>query len=91
MEETRSASRIMVWKSVVKWPLGRLRMSWLYNIKINPVKIGCEDRRWMELVQDCAQWFSGVEPSSYHKRVTFVSVVKKAFCVPCLSTPEPLC
>jgi hypothetical protein len=35
-----------------KLPPGRLRM-WQNNIKMDLKEIGCEERRWMELAENC--------------------------------------
>jgi hypothetical protein len=38
--------------------LGRLRMRWEDNSKLDLRKMGCVDEMWMELAQDCVQWWA---------------------------------
>ena len=56
MEERRGVHKVFVGKPEVKRPLGRLRRSWGYNIKMDfkEVRRGCGD--WMELAQDRDRW-----------------------------------
>jgi hypothetical protein len=44
--------RILLWKRALIRPRSR----WKGNIKINLQELGCEDGRWMELVQDHVHW-----------------------------------
>jgi hypothetical protein len=50
-----NAHRILVGKPLEKFSLGRPRRS-KNNIKGDLREIGCEDKRWVELVQDSFQW-----------------------------------
>jgi hypothetical protein len=49
---TRNAYRILVWKPLSKWLLGKLRMKLMDNIKMDLKDICCEDGRWFKLAQD---------------------------------------
>jgi hypothetical protein len=58
MEEGRSVHRVLVGKPEGKRPLGRPRLRWEDNIKMDfqEVEGGCGD--WMELVQDTERWWA---------------------------------
>jgi hypothetical protein len=52
----RNAYRILVGKSEGKSPLGRPRLSWEDNIKMDLTEIGCGSMDWIDLAQDRNQW-----------------------------------
>jgi hypothetical protein len=52
MGEKRNAYRILVGKPEEKRPLGRPRLRWLDNIKMDLREIGWHDMDWIDLVQD---------------------------------------
>jgi hypothetical protein len=54
--EKRNAFRISVGKPEKKRPLGRLRRTWVDNIKIDLREIGWDCMNWIELAQDRDQW-----------------------------------
>jgi hypothetical protein len=56
MGATGNECRILVGKPVGKRPLGRPRRRWVDNNKIDLGEIGWDDRDWIELPQDRAQW-----------------------------------
>ena len=49
MGEMRGVHRVLVGKSEVKSPLGRLRRRWEDNIKKDLQEVGCGDMDWIEL------------------------------------------
>jgi hypothetical protein len=51
MDDTRNACRILLWKRIRKRSFGRPRRRWEDNIKIDLIKIGCENWKWIRLVQ----------------------------------------
>jgi hypothetical protein len=52
----RNMCRILVGKPKGKRPLGRLRRSWVDNIKMTLREIGWRGMDWIDLVQDRDQW-----------------------------------
>jgi hypothetical protein len=52
MGEGRGVYRVLVGKHEGKRPLGRPRLRWKDNIKIDLQEVGCEDMDWIELAQD---------------------------------------
>jgi hypothetical protein len=54
--EKRNAYRILVGKPEGKRPLGRPRLWWVDNIKIDLREIGWDDMNWIDLTQDRDQW-----------------------------------
>jgi hypothetical protein len=56
MGETRNAYRILVGKPEGKRPLGRPRLRWVSNIKMDLGEIGWDGRDWIELAQDRNLW-----------------------------------
>jgi len=53
---TWNTYRILVWK----WPRGRPRRRSEDNNSMDFREINSEDRRWMELAQNCAKWWAVV-------------------------------
>jgi hypothetical protein len=47
---------MLVGKPEGKRPLGRPRLRWVNNIKMNLREIGWDGRDWIELAQDRDQW-----------------------------------
>jgi hypothetical protein len=47
---------MLVGKPEGKRPLGRLRHSWVYNIKMDLREIGWSGMDWFDLAQDGDQW-----------------------------------
>ena len=52
MGEGRGVYRVLVGKPEGKRPLGRPRLRWEDNIKMDIQDVGCEDMDWIELAQD---------------------------------------
>jgi hypothetical protein len=52
MGEKMNAYRILVGKPEGKRPLGRLRRSWVDNIKMDLREIGWDGMDWIDLAQD---------------------------------------
>jgi hypothetical protein len=56
MGERRSVYRVLVGKTKVKRPLGKLRHRWENNIKMDLQEVGCGGMDWIELAQDRNKW-----------------------------------
>jgi hypothetical protein len=56
MDETRNAYRILVGQPEGKRPLGRQRLRWVDNIKMDLREIGWDGMNWIDLAQDRDQW-----------------------------------
>ena len=56
MGKRKSICRVLVGKPGGKRPLGRHRLSWDDNIKMNLQKVGCGGMDWIELAQDTDKW-----------------------------------
>jgi hypothetical protein len=56
MGEKRNAYRILVGNPEGKKPLGRPRLRWVDNIKMDLREIGWDGMDWIDLVQDRDQW-----------------------------------
>jgi hypothetical protein len=56
MGEIRNTYRILVGKPEGKRPLGRPRLRWVHNIKMDLREIGWDGVDWIELAQDRDQW-----------------------------------
>jgi hypothetical protein len=50
--EGKSVYRVLVGKPKGKKPLGRRRLRWEDNIKIDLQEVGCGNMDWIELAQD---------------------------------------
>jgi hypothetical protein len=58
MGEDRGVHRVLVGKPKGKMPLGRPRLRWEDNIKMNLQEVGEGRRDWMELAQDRDSWWA---------------------------------
>ena len=56
MEEGRSAFKILTGKPKGKRPLGRPRLRWEYNIRIDLKEIGINTRNWVYSTEDRDYW-----------------------------------
>jgi hypothetical protein len=56
IEEGRGVYRVLVEKSEGKRPLGRPRLRWEDNIKMDLREIGIDGANWIRLAQDRVQW-----------------------------------
>jgi hypothetical protein len=56
MGEKRNAYRILVGKPEGKGALGRPRVKWVDNIKMDLREIGWDSMDWIDLAQDKDQW-----------------------------------
>ena len=56
MGERRGAYRVLVKNPEGKRPLGRPRLRWEDNIKIDLQEVGCEAIEWFKLAQDRNRW-----------------------------------
>jgi hypothetical protein len=56
MEEGRSVYRVLVGRPEGKKPLGRPRLRWEDNIKMDLREIGIDGANWIRLAQDRIQW-----------------------------------
>jgi hypothetical protein len=56
MGERRGIYRVLVGKSEGKRPLGRPRLRWNDNIKLNLQELGCRFMDWIDLTQDRDRW-----------------------------------
>jgi hypothetical protein len=56
--ERKSVYRVLVGKPEGKRPLGRQRLRWKNNIKMDLQETGCGDMAWIELAQDRNRWRS---------------------------------
>jgi len=54
--ERRCVYRVLVWKLEVKKPLGRTRLKWEDNIKLDLQEGGCGSMDWISLAQDGDRW-----------------------------------
>ena len=58
MEEGRGVHKVLVGKLEGKRPLGRPRLRWEDNIKMDLEKVGSGCGDWMELAQDRDRWWA---------------------------------
>jgi hypothetical protein len=56
MGEKRNAYMLLVGKPEGRRPLGRPRLRWLDNIRMDLVKVGWSDVDWIGLAQDRDRW-----------------------------------
>jgi hypothetical protein len=56
MREDRGVYRLLVGKPEGKRPLGRRKLKWEDNIKMDLQEVGGGRRDWMELAQDRDRW-----------------------------------
>ena len=56
MEESRNAYRVLLGKPEGKRPLGRPRLRWEDNTKIDLKEVGSDAWNWMNLSQDRDHW-----------------------------------
>jgi hypothetical protein len=65
MGERRGACRVFVGRPEGKRPLGRPRLRWEDNIKIDLGEIGIDMANWIWLAQDRVQWRAFVNTVMY--------------------------
>ena len=58
MEDRRGVYRVLVGKPEGKRPLGRPRLRWEDNIKMDLQEVGCGCVDWIELAQDKDRWWA---------------------------------
>jgi len=56
MGERRGIYRVLVGKPEGKRTLGRPRLRWMDNIKMDLQEVGCGDMYWIDLAQDRDRW-----------------------------------
>jgi hypothetical protein len=56
VEEGRGVYRVLVGRTEGKRPLGRPRLRWKDNIKIDLREMGIDGANWIRLVQDRVRW-----------------------------------
>jgi hypothetical protein len=56
MLERRGVYRVLVGKPERKRPLGRPRLRWEDNIKMDIQEVGCGCKDWIKLAQDWERW-----------------------------------
>ena len=56
MGERRGVYRVFVGEPERKRPLGRRRLRWEDNIKMDFQKVGCGDMDWIELADERDRW-----------------------------------
>ena len=56
MAEGRGVYRVLVRKPGGKRPLGKPRLRWEDNIKMDLQEVGCERMDWVELARDRDRW-----------------------------------
>ena len=56
MEKDRSAFKILTDKSTEKRHLGRSRLRWKDNIRMDLKEIGIKSRKWVDSTQDRDYW-----------------------------------
>jgi hypothetical protein len=58
MGKKRNAYRLLVGKPEGRRPLGKSRLRWVDNIRIDLVEVGWRDVGWIGLAQDRNRWRS---------------------------------
>ena len=58
MRERRVLYRVLVRKLMDKRPLGRQRLRWENNIKMNLQEVRCGNMEWIELDEDSDRWWA---------------------------------
>jgi hypothetical protein len=56
MGESRRGYKVLVWKSEGKGPLGRTKLTWEDNIKMNLQELTCRGMNWIDLTQERDSW-----------------------------------
>jgi hypothetical protein len=56
MEEGRGIYRVLVWRPECKRPLGRPRLRWEDNIKMDLREMEIDGVNWIQLAQKRVQW-----------------------------------
>ena len=56
MEQSRNAYRVLVGNPDGKRPLGRPRIRWKDNIKMDFREEGCDPGEWIDLTEDRGKW-----------------------------------
>ncbi|KAJ4445665.1 hypothetical protein ANN_12349 [Periplaneta americana] len=69
MGESTNAYRVLVGRPEGKRPLGRPRLRWEDNIKMNLREVGCDDRDWINLAPMAGLCEGGNEPSGSLKAI----------------------
>ena len=54
--EVRGVDRVLVWKPEGRGPLGRPRIRWVDNIRMDLQEVGCGYMDWIGLAQDRDRW-----------------------------------
>ena len=58
MWEIRGVYRLLVGKPEGKKPIGRPRLGWEDNIKMDLQEVGCWGMDWIDLTQDRVRWWA---------------------------------
>jgi hypothetical protein len=56
MEDRKGGYSVLVGRSEGKSPVGRPRLRWEDNIKMDLEEVGCGSMDWIELAQDRESW-----------------------------------
>jgi hypothetical protein len=62
MEEWKGVYRVLVGRPEGKRPLGRSRLRWEDNIKLDLREMGIDGSNWIQMAQDMVQWWAFVNP-----------------------------
>jgi hypothetical protein len=60
MGDKRVVYSVLVWKPEAKRPLGRPRLRWEDNIKMDVQEVRCGGMDWIELIEDRDRWWAFV-------------------------------